>query len=427
MSLPFEPPPPYDSSRDGKTFNKDETINIAVFGSTGSGKSTLINLLTGANFGVSSELQSCTQNVSITEKVNLDGRLYRFIDTPGFDDTDRSEVEILKIIAEFLGTHYVQGASIHGILYLHRISDIRMGNASRRSFRLFRKLCGEASLRNMVIVTTMWNRISEVEGERRESELRQDDKFFKPIIDEGAIMIRHDNTFPSALQLVKFISEHPKYPVPLAIQIELITQGKQIVETNAGRELEYELQGLSQKHKKELEDMLEEHKRLVADRDRRERDEMAEELAQLRSDLTRVTNELNNLQVKVEEDFDAERMWKRMSREARVITMFMRSQGGGAQQSPENLRFWAALGDTTRAAKKLSSLFDRHPMPSELQDNLFNYSKNSFNIPGRINKELGQWVRTQANDVKSMEKVMEKVVHNASKPKKRGILALWFG
>ena len=32
----------------------------------------------------------------------LDDRLVKLIDTPGFDDTDRSEVEILKLIADFL-------------------------------------------------------------------------------------------------------------------------------------------------------------------------------------------------------------------------------------------------------------------------------------------------------------------------------------
>ena len=33
---------------------------------------------------------------------DLDGRKIILIDTPGFDDTNKSEVEILKLIADFL-------------------------------------------------------------------------------------------------------------------------------------------------------------------------------------------------------------------------------------------------------------------------------------------------------------------------------------
>lgn len=300
-----------------------------------------------------------------------------------------------------------------------------MGSASRRSFRLFRKLCGDPSLKNVAIVTTMWSKVTEAEGERRETELREGDTFFKPAINGGATITRHDNTFSSALRIVSILSEHHRHPIPLAIQTELVIQGKQIVETDAGRELEFELQELSHKHTQDMQGMLAEYGKLVADRDRKERDELAEELASLRTELTRVMNELSNLLVKVDEDFDAERVWKRMTREARVITMFMRSQGGGAQQSSENSRFWSALGDTTKTAKKLSSIFDQHPMPSGLQDDLFNYSKNNFDMPAKVNRELRQWTRSQSNDVKSMEAVMEKVVRSVSKQKKQNSWVFW--
>lgn len=137
-----------------------------------------------------------------------------------------------------------------------------------------------------------------------------------------------------------------------------------------------------------MQDMLVEHGKLVADRDRKERGYLAEELASLHMNLPRVKNELSNLLVKVDEDFDVKRVWKRMTREARVITIFMRSQGGGAQQSSENSRFWSALGDTTKTAKKFSSIFDQHFMPSSLQDDLLNYSKNSCYMPAKVNREL---------------------------------------
>jgi predicted GTPase len=40
--------------------------------------------------------------VEETPEFQLDGRKIILIDTPGFDDTDRSEVEVLRLITTFL-------------------------------------------------------------------------------------------------------------------------------------------------------------------------------------------------------------------------------------------------------------------------------------------------------------------------------------
>ena len=50
------------------------------------------------------ELDSCTAEVEVTEKFTLDGRPVILIDTPGFDDTSKTDTEILKLIALFLAT-----------------------------------------------------------------------------------------------------------------------------------------------------------------------------------------------------------------------------------------------------------------------------------------------------------------------------------
>jgi hypothetical protein len=48
------------------------------------------------------------------------------IDTPGFDDTNRSDTEVLKEIARWLVASYKGKILLNGIIYLHRITDIRM-------------------------------------------------------------------------------------------------------------------------------------------------------------------------------------------------------------------------------------------------------------------------------------------------------------
>jgi len=49
-------------------------------------------------------LQSCTSEVQLADEFALDGRKVILIDTPGFDDTSKSDTDILKMIAAFLAT-----------------------------------------------------------------------------------------------------------------------------------------------------------------------------------------------------------------------------------------------------------------------------------------------------------------------------------
>ena len=49
-------------------------------------------------------LESCTAEVQLADKFVLDGREVILIDTPGFDDTNKSDTDILKLIAAFLAT-----------------------------------------------------------------------------------------------------------------------------------------------------------------------------------------------------------------------------------------------------------------------------------------------------------------------------------
>ena len=49
-------------------------------------------------------LESCTAEVKLADKFTLDGRSVTLIDTPGFDDTTRSDSDILEMIAAFLAT-----------------------------------------------------------------------------------------------------------------------------------------------------------------------------------------------------------------------------------------------------------------------------------------------------------------------------------
>jgi hypothetical protein len=100
---------------------------------------------------------------------------------------------------------YDHEKKLAGIIYMHRISNFRMGGISTRNFKMFRELCGNSTLENVVIVTSRWGEASSQIGEARERELSTDEMFFKPVLDKNARLVRHDNTYRSAQAIIRLV------------------------------------------------------------------------------------------------------------------------------------------------------------------------------------------------------------------------------
>lgn len=55
------------------------------------------------------------------------GLRVHLIDTPGFDDTNKKDVEVLRDIAGWLGVTYKKKILLSGLIYLHPIdSEVRL-------------------------------------------------------------------------------------------------------------------------------------------------------------------------------------------------------------------------------------------------------------------------------------------------------------
>ena len=76
------------------------------------------------------------------------------VDTPGFDDTYISDVDVLCKLSRWLEETYIKGFLLSGLLHLHRITDVRMGGSAMRNLRMFRRLCGPDALTKALLVTT---------------------------------------------------------------------------------------------------------------------------------------------------------------------------------------------------------------------------------------------------------------------------------
>ncbi|GJE95427.1 Ras-like GTPase domain-containing protein [Phanerochaete sordida] len=210
-------------------------VLIAVMGATGTGKSTFVNLISGSQLPVGEGLRSCTTEVRTSQPFELLGRRVTLIDTPGFDDTLKTDTEILKLIASYLANQYRENKKLSGVIYMHRISDFRVGGISRRNFGMFRSLCGDSTLANVVVVTNMWSEVSAEKGAAREHELATDGALFKPVLDKGAAMARHANTLASAQAILGRLVAN--VPLPLQIQRELVEEHKALEQTAASEEL----------------------------------------------------------------------------------------------------------------------------------------------------------------------------------------------
>lgn len=129
---------------------------------------------------------------------------------------------------------------------------------------MFRELCGDTTLKNVVITTNMWENLPSRDiGEAREYELRNKELFFKPVLDKGAMLLRHNHTSESAHNVLRHIIA--RNPVTLQIQRELVIEGKAISNTSASRELNKQLTEEIEKHKREMNKVLEDMQGLCSE------------------------------------------------------------------------------------------------------------------------------------------------------------------
>ncbi|PPR03108.1 hypothetical protein CVT24_012413 [Panaeolus cyanescens] len=247
---------------DGKEVGIDDLtatdIIIAVMGPTGAGKSTFIKTVSGYDVKIGHTLDSCTSEVSIIRfrAPQLTECNIALVDTPGFDDTNKSDLEIFRMIADWLDKTFKRKILLDGVLYLHRISDNRMAGTPYKNYQMFERLCGKSSFKQVILVTTMWGDESEHElHEKREEELRK--RFWSHMLRSGSTMARFDETAPGSgfRVLAPIVSNASAARQGLTLQKELNDFRLALPETSAGRVMYTKLEVLLMKQKRILEDL----------------------------------------------------------------------------------------------------------------------------------------------------------------------------
>jgi len=195
---------------------------------------------------------------------------------------------------------------------MHRISDRRFSGIAGRNFKIFRELCGETSLKNVVLVTNMWGEVSSDVGQARETELASN--FLKPALDKGARMVRHHNTEQSAHGVLQCIINN--HPVVLQIQRELVDEHREITNTSAGAAINTDLAEETRRHEAELRRVEEERARALRQQEEERRRMIQEEERRRQEQLRMVREEQERVALQHRQQMEAEA--RRLEEQARA-------------------------------------------------------------------------------------------------------------
>ena len=179
-----------------------------------------------------------------------------------------------------------------GIVYLHRITDVRMDGSSIKYVKMFQRLCGQDAMKNVLLTTTQWANVNTPQGESRERELR-DGAFWGGLISAGASVARFMGTKESGSELIdKLMGKQPKV---LQVQEDL-KAGADFAQTGVGKFLNDELVSLQKKYQRDLEDLRSDLRKAVKEKDDLLREILEEERAKSRRKLEKLKLERDRLQ-----------------------------------------------------------------------------------------------------------------------------------
>jgi len=213
---------------------------------------------------------------------------------------------------------------------------------------MFRKLCGDSTLKNVIFLTNKWGMVTKDVGEAREKQLTT--KFFKPALDKGAQLARHYDTPQSAHDVIRLIMKNQ--PVPLQIQRELVDEHKNIIDTAAGKAINKEVNEQIRRRQAELEAVQEEMMKALKDQNEEAKQELEEEKRKLKE-------EVNNMRVKSEgmaSEFSEER--KKMEEAMRQVQE-ERERTEAARRQVEELERRLRAGPDAETQQRLNDLQHR--------------------------------------------------------------------
>ncbi|KAK5203991.1 hypothetical protein LTR41_010201 [Exophiala xenobiotica] len=170
------------------------------------------------------------------------GKKVHLIDTPGFNDSHRSESDVLEEICYWLSTAYgprdVDSSKrflLNGIIYLHPLTEQKWTGTSQRSIDFLKALCGSENYSCISLATSFWDQTTPAKGMEHERQLVDHPSRWGAILEKpGTRTHRHDSGYRSAIRIIaSIIQKNTKYA--LRIQKELSQPDATLLDTTVGR------------------------------------------------------------------------------------------------------------------------------------------------------------------------------------------------
>lgn len=187
-----------------------------------------------------------------------DEREIVLIDTPGFDDDTRSDVEILELIAAWMAKRdMMKEQLLDGLIFLHPITHNRVGGSEWNRTRLLEKILGRHAYKRVTIATTMWDDLNNPEAadKRVEGRTRAGGVWYE-MKSKGAQVVKHTNTAQSAHNIIRdIVHKTDKYgKMEPLLHTELKIHKGHLVRTSAGKELKRQLEVAIDQIEKDLDE-----------------------------------------------------------------------------------------------------------------------------------------------------------------------------
>ncbi|KAK5659176.1 hypothetical protein OQA88_1266 [Cercophora sp. LCS_1] len=164
---------------------------ILLFGPTGSGKSSFIQDVAGEQRRVDNGVIAHTAHCTV-HNVELGNQTYTLVDTPGFGETPKENLQVLTKISEFL--HEIREHKIRGAIYFHRITDGRFPGSAQTNLNIFKKICGKGFFPHVAFVTTMWDTIKEEKRKKYDGLNDQLEVKYMKLCEESPSIFKYNRT-----------------------------------------------------------------------------------------------------------------------------------------------------------------------------------------------------------------------------------------
>lgn len=134
-----------------------------------------------------------------------------------------------------------------------------MSGTAVKNLELFKLICGNEAYPMVRLITTRWDEVNPASAEYngcidRMRQLSDDSKFFQPLIQGGAQLLRHEMTAASGKAIVdSLLLDEQKFA--LSIQKEMLDSHLTLGQTSAGSYLNLEYADLTKRFEAELKDI----------------------------------------------------------------------------------------------------------------------------------------------------------------------------